>query len=71
MEYCCHAWADAAGCYLKLLDIKILEGGPLAILIEYIIFLSPFLDVSRMSMSTVSFLARLDPGIICLHYTFL
>ena len=71
MEYCCHAWADAAGCYLKLLDIKILEGRPLAILIEYIIFLSPFLDVSRMSMSTVSFLARLDPGIICLHYTFL
>ena len=20
MEYCCHVWADAAGCYLELLD---------------------------------------------------
>ena len=31
-----------------------------------IIFLSPFLDVTRMSMSTVSFLAQLDSGILCL-----
>ena len=29
-------------------------------------FLSPFLDVARMFMSTVSFLAQLDPGILCL-----
>ena len=29
-------------------------------------FLSRFLDVARMSMSTVSFLAQLDPGILCL-----
>ena len=29
-------------------------------------FLSPFLDVTRMSMSTVSFLARLNSGIDCL-----
>ena len=29
-------------------------------------FLLPFLDVIRMSMSTVSFLAQLDSGIICL-----
>ena len=29
-------------------------------------FLSPFLDVTRMSMSTVSFLAQLDSGILCL-----
>ena len=26
----------------------------------------PFLDVTRMSMSTVSFLAQLDSGILCL-----
>ena len=26
----------------------------------------PFLDVTRMSMSTVSFLAQPDPGILCL-----
>ena len=29
-------------------------------------FFSPFLDVTRMSMSTVSFLAQLDSGILCL-----
>ena len=29
-------------------------------------FLSPFLDVRRMSMSIVSFLAHLDSGILCL-----
>ena len=34
-----------------------LEGGLLVILIDCMFFLSPFLDVTRMSMSTVSFLA--------------
>ena len=29
-------------------------------------FLSPFLDVKRMSMPAVSFLAQLDSGILCL-----
>ena len=29
-------------------------------------FLSPVLDVTRVSMSTVSFLAQLDSGILCL-----
>ena len=43
-----------------------LEGGLLVILIDCMIFLSPFLDVTRMSMSTVSFLAQLDSGILCL-----
>ena len=28
-------------------------------------FVSPFLDVTRMYMSTVSFLAQLDSGILC------
>ena len=32
----------------------------------WIIFLSPLLDVTRMSMSTVSFLAQLESGILCL-----
>ena len=36
-----------------------LEGGLLVILIDCMFFLSPFLDVTRMSMSTVSFLAQL------------
>ena len=33
-------------------------------------FLSPFLDVTRMSMSTVSFLALLNSGIFCLQNAF-
>ena len=36
------------------------EGGLLVILIDCMIFLSPFLDVTRMSMSTVSFLPQLE-----------
>ena len=115
MEYCCHVWAGAPSCYLKLLDklqkricrtagsslaasleplahrrnvaslnlfyrylvdahlnwlnwflFLILEGDLLVILIDCMIFLSPFLDVTRMSMSTVSFFAQLDSGILCL-----
>ena len=42
------------------------EVGLLVILIDCMIFLAPFLDVTRMSMSTVSFLALLDSGILCL-----
>ena len=38
----------------------ILEGGLLVILIECVIFLLPLLDITRMSMSTVSFLLELD-----------
>ena len=41
------------------------------ILIECMIFLSPFLEVTRMSMSTVSFLAELGCGIFCLQNAFL
>ena len=36
------------------------------LLIDCMIFLSPFLNVTRMSMSTVSFLAQLGCGILCL-----
>ena len=36
------------------------------ILIDCMIFLSPFLDVTRMSLSTVSLLAQLESGILCL-----
>ena len=110
MEYCCHVWAGAPGCYLELLDklqkqicrtlgpslaaslktlthrqnvasvslfyryylgnvlrnwlnwfhFLFLEGGLHVTLIDCMIFLSPFLDVIKMSMSTVSFLAQLD-----------
>ena len=37
-----------------------------SILIDCMICLSPFLDVRRMPMSTVSLLAQLDPGILFL-----
>ena len=33
---------------------------------DCMIFLSPFLDVTRLPMSTVSFLAQLDSGILCI-----
>ena len=44
----------------------ILEGALLVILVDYLIFLSPFLGVTMMSMSTVSFLAQPDSEILCL-----
>ena len=48
----------------------IFEEGLLVILIDCMIFQSPFLDVTTMSMSEVSFLSNLDPGIICLSNAF-
>ena len=47
-----------------------LERGLLVILIDCMMFLSPFLDVTKISMSTVSFLTQLDSGILCLENTF-
>ena len=43
------------------------ERGLLIILIDCMIILSSFLDVTRMSMSTVSFLAHLHSGVLCLQ----
>ena len=43
---------------------------PLTILIGCVIFLSSFLDVIRIAMSAVSFLAQLDCGILCLQNAF-
>ena len=51
---------------LNWFHLLFLQGGLLVILIDCMIFLSPFLDVTRMSMSTVSFLAQLNSGIFCL-----
>ena len=48
-----------------------LEGSLLVILIDCMIFLSPLLDVTKMAMSTVSFLAQLEPGILSLYNAFL
>ena len=52
--------------WLNRFHFLFLEGGLLVILIDCMIFLSPFLDVTRMSTSTVSFLAQLDCRILCL-----
>ena len=52
--------------WLNWFHFLVLEGDVLVILIDYMIFLSPFLDGTRISMSTVSFFAQLDPGILCL-----
>ena len=52
--------------WLNWFQFLFLEGGLLIILIDCMIFLLPFLDVKRMSMSTVSIFAQLEPGIICL-----
>ena len=37
----------------------------IVIVIDCMIFLSPFLDVTSMSMSAVSFLSDLDSGLLC------
>ena len=57
---------DVLQYWLNWFYFLFLEGGLVVILIDCMIFLSPFLDVARMSMSTVSFFAQLDSGILCL-----
>ena len=52
--------------WLNWFHSLILEEGLPVILIDCIIFLSPFLNVVRMSMSVVSFLAQLNSGTLCL-----
>ena len=55
----------------KLIPFPFFKEGLLLILIDCMIFLSPFVDVAIMSMSIVSFLAQLDLGIICQQNAFL
>ena len=50
----------------QLVPLPFSQGGLLVILIDCMNFLSPFLDVARMFMATVSFLTQLDSGILCL-----
>ena len=49
---------DAHLNWLNWFHFLILKGGLLIILVDCMIFLSPFLDTTRMSMSTVSFLVQ-------------
>ena len=52
--------------WLNWFHFLILEVGLIITLIDCMIFLSPFVDVTRISMPTVSFFTRLDSGILCL-----
>ena len=60
------ALVDVIHNWLNWFHFFFLKGGPLVIQIDCMIFLSPFLDVTRMSLSTLSFFAQLDSGILCL-----
>ena len=51
--------------WLNWFHFLILDAGLPIILMVYMTFLSPFLDDTRMSMSTVSFLVQLDSGTLC------
>ena len=50
--------------WLNWFHFLILEGGLFVILLDFMIFLLPFLDVTRMPMSTVSFLTLPGSGIL-------
>ena len=52
--------------YRYYFDFLILERGLLVFLIDCLIFVSPFLDLTRMFISTVSFLAWPGSRILCL-----
>ena len=52
--------------WLNCFHFLLLKVGLLVILVDCMSFLSPFLDVTRMSMSKFSFLPQLDPNILCL-----
>ena len=81
----CYYLVDVYLNWLNCFHFLILVLVPLVIVMGCIIFLSPFLvkenpdrkkkikkiDVIRMTMSTVSFLAQLDPGILCPQNAFL
>ena len=56
---------------LNWVHFLILVAGPPVTLIDCMVFVLPFLNVIRMFMSTVSFLAQLGYGIICLQNLFL
>ena len=56
--------------WLNWFHFPFFKGGLLITLLDCMIFLSPLLDVTRMFMSTVSFLAQLYSGIFCLQNAF-
>ena len=69
--FCRYYFRRCSSEHAQLVPRPFFEGGILVVLIDCMIFLSPFLDVARMSMSTVSFVAQLGSGILCLKNPFL
>ena len=63
MKYHYHVWAGAPSCYLELLG-KLVQLVPLLLFSRGRSTRSAFLDITRMSLSTVSFLTQLDWCII-------
>ena len=57
--------------WLNWFLFRFLEEGLIAILIDCLIFVTINIDVTRMSMSTVSFLEQIDFRILCLLNAFL
>ena len=55
----------------QLFHFFILNIGLIITLIDCMIFLTTYLDAERISMITVSFIAQLDSGILCLENAFL
>ena len=55
MEYCLSSLVDVYMNWLRWFHFFVLEGGLPDILIDCMIFLSPFLDVTRLPVSTVFF----------------
>ena len=62
----CRYYFGRCSSELAQFHVLILEGVLLIILIDCLFFVLLFVDVTRMSMSTVSSLAQLDTGILCL-----
>ena len=62
--FCRYYLVDVHRISINWFSVLTLEGVLLLALIDCMIFLSPFLNVTRISMSTVSFLARLESGIL-------
>ena len=64
--FCRYYFGRCSSALDQLVHFLILDRGLLVTLIDCMIFLSPFLDFTRMYMSTVFFLVKLVSGILCL-----
>ena len=69
--FCRYYFGRCSSELAQLVPLPFFKAVLLIILIDCMIFLLLFLDVTRMSMSTVSFLAQLDSGILWLQNAFL